>query len=286
MSSWHPADLVDDTDLRAYETQIKESFDVQSYADKRSRALEDWLFPILAGQGFDPQRLRTRAAADLVYGYTSSAFSDKTAATQNTTDNDVDLAAIFATPGSDALYIGSGQPFRGLFFRLLDSVSAVASALTVSYWAGYWKALPIADRTAITSGKTFSGGGSVTWTLPGDWATRPVNSSGWLYWVKVTVSATPAGAACSQIGCIRASRLRAPATLRTLELIFREAPTGQDGPWAAKAQYYGEEAAKAIERALPLVAGEFDTVPDDLIDNAENQQTAEDAGGGWRLERA
>ncbi len=286
MSTWAPNDLVDDSDLLAYESQIRDSFDVATFAEKRTRALEDWLFPILAAQGFDPQKLRTRATADRVTGYTASAYTDLTSASQNATSDDINLATVFATAGSDALYIGMAAPFRGLFFRLLDNVSSVAGVLTVSYWAGTWKPFAIVDRTIVTAGKTFSGGGSVLWTVPSDWVTRPVNSSGALYYVKATVNATPTGAQCGQIGCIRASRLRAPATLRTLELIFREAPTGSSGPWQAKAEYYAQEAQRAIDRALPLIGGEFDTVPDDLIDAGEQQQTAEEAGGGWRLERA
>jgi hypothetical protein len=285
MSSWFPSDLVTDADLRAYESQILQSFAVSDWAEKRSRALEDWLFPILAAQGFDPQRLRTRVTADAAYGYTGAAYSNVVAATQSDTDDDLNLATTFATAGSDALYIGCGSPFRGLSFRLLDAVSSIAGLVTVSYWGGAWKALPIQDRTQVVAGKSFSGGGSVTWTLPGDWTVRPVNSSASLYYVKVTVSATPTGATCGQIGCIRASRLRGPVTLRTLELIFREAPTSADGPWQAKADFYGGEAQRAIERALPLIGGEFDTVVDDLIDQGEQQQTIEAAGGGWRLER-
>jgi hypothetical protein len=285
MSSWHPNDLVTDADLRAYESQILQSFAVPDWTEKRSRALEDWLFPILAAQGFDPQRLRTRVTADAAYGYTGSAYTAVTAATQSATDDDLNLAATFATPGTDALYIGCAAPYRGLSFRLLDAVSSVAGLVTVAYWGGAWKAVSVQDRTQAVNGKSFSGGGSVTWTLPGDWMVRPVNGSASLYYAKVTVSAVPTGATCGQIGCVRASRLRGPATLRTLELIFREAPTSAEGPWQAKADFYGAEAQRAIERALPLIGGEFDTVPDDLLDQGEQQQTIEAAGGGWRLER-
>ena len=40
-----------------------------------------------------------------------------------------------------------------------------------------------------------------------------------------------------EIGAIRRSVLSAPATLRTLLLIMREAPTGGPGPWADKADW-------------------------------------------------
>ena len=289
MSSWHPTDLVNDTDLYAYERTLPQVFGEElDWADRRTKTLEDWLFPILKGAGYEPQRLRTRHQADPIYAYTASAYVDKTAAAKDTTDDDLNLATIFATAGSDYLYVGSVAPFRGIFLRLLDSVSSATSTMTVSYWNGKWSALTIADGTRAVSGKTLSAGGSVTWTLPVDWATRPVNGSGARYWARISVSATPTGATASQIGVIRRSALCAPATFRTLALIFREAPTSQDGPWERKAAYYETEADAALQRALRIVGGEFDIEepPDDLISPAENAQTSEEAsGGGWLLER-
>jgi hypothetical protein len=115
--------------------------------------------------------------------------------------------------------------------------------------------------------------------MPVDWVTRAVSDSGRLYFVKVTTDATPTGCLASQIGVIRASALRAPVTFRTLQLIFQEAPTGVDGPWADKAQFYKEEADLALSRALPIIGGEFDTDDSDLISETEGDQTSEQAGG-------
>ena len=284
--AWHPNDLVGDQDLADYEPEVLTRFGQQSWQPRRTKALEDWLFPILKGQQFDPFQLRTRYVPEHVWGYTASAYTDRTAVASDDTVDDLNLATLFATVGTDALYVGSDRPFRGLFFRLLDSVSAVASVMTVAYWDGHWQTMPIQDGTAQTTGKTFSGGGSVTWTLPTDWAVRKVSTAGPHYWVKVTVSATPTSATCSQMSCIRVSALRAPATLRTLALIFREAPTGADGPWLAKAEYYEKEADAALQRALAIVGGEFDTDADDVVSATEAEQTSAEAGGGWRLERA
>lgn len=289
MSSYHPSDLISDADLYAYERTLPQVFGEDlDWETRRTKTLEDWLFPILKGAGFEPQRLRTRHQADPVYAYTAAAFVDKTAAAKDTTEGDLNLATIFATAGSDYLYVGSVEPFRGIFLRLLDAVSAVTSTMTVEYWSGRWSGLSIADGTKAASGKTLSAGGSVTWTLPVDWATRAVNGSGARYWARISVSATPTGATATQVGVIRRSVLCAPATLRTLALIFREAPTSLDGPWERKAAYYESEADAALQRALRIVGGEFDTAdpPDDLIDPTENAQTREDAsGGGWLLER-
>jgi hypothetical protein len=288
MSSFHPLDLVADVDLRAYEGQLLDRFG-PVFEAKRTKALEDWLFPILKTSGFDPYQLVTRADPDVVFSYTGSTYTDRTSAAQNDTADDLNLATIFATPGTDALYLGSTQPFRGVFVRMLDSVSAVAGTLSVAYFNGVWTSLSIADGTTKASGKPFSGGGSVTWTLPTDWQRRKVNGSAPLYWAKVTVSATPTSAKAGQIGVIRASCLRAPATFRTLQLIFQDAKTSTDGPWQEKADFYRTEADAALQRALQVCGGEFDTDDSDQIDATEQTQTAAQAssaaGGGVILER-
>lgn len=284
--SFHPNDLVSDVDLRDYEEAILSSFGQTTWLGKRTKALEDWLFPILKGRGFDPQRLRTRYEPDQVWGYTGAAFSDKTAAIKETTDDDLNLATVFTTVGTDALYIGSTEPFRGVFVRMLDAVSAVAGVLSVAYWNGRWETLTVSDRTARTAGVPLSGGGSVSWMLPSDWMTRPLSTTTRYYYVKVTISATPTSAKAGQLGVIRGSCLRAPATLRTLQLIFQEAPTSGDGPWREKAAFYAQEADLALQRALLIVGGEFDSDSSDQISDTESQQTAESVSGGWSLERA
>lgn len=287
MASFYPNDLVSDADLTAYESKILASFNVSDWAEKRRRALEDWIAPILAAQGFDLFRLRTRFECDAVLGYTGAAYTDLTAAATDGTADDINLGSIFATPATDALYIGSSQMCKGLSFRLLEAVSAVASVLTVQYWADGWSNLTITDGTAKTTGKTFSGGGAVTWAVPTDWVPRQINDVGPCYWLKVTVSATPTAAKAGQIGVIRRSVLAPPAILRTLTLIFREAPTGAPGPWDEKASWYETEADAALQRALPLVGGEYDTDKSDQISAAEAAQTESEvaASAPFRLER-
>lgn len=287
--SWHPSDLVGEQDLLDYEPNLRVLFgDGVSWQGKQTKVLEDWLLPVLRAEGLEPQRLRTRYTPSEVYGYTGSAYTDYTAAAQSSTDNDINLATVFASVSGDRLYVGSPAMFRGLYLRLLDDVSSATGTLTVKYWRGTWAALTIADGTKAVSGKTLSAGGSVTWTVPADWAVRPVNSSGLRYWAELSVSATPTGAKAGQVAVIRRSALCAPATLMTLALIYREAPAAQDGPWREKADYYEQRADAALQRALPLVGGEMDTddPPDDVVDATEATQTTAEAGsGGWRLER-
>jgi len=285
--SWHPNDLVTDADLRDYEAAVVEGFGQTTWQGKRTKALEDWLFPILKSRGFNPHKLRTRYDVDAAFAYTASAYTDRTGVLQDSTTDDLNLATLFATPASDALYIGSSQPFLGMFWRLLDTVSTAAGVMSVSYWNGNWELLTIDDKTIQTAGKTLSSGGSVTWLLPVDWMTRVVNGSAALYWAKVVLSATPTSALASQLSVIRASSLRAPAAFRTLQLIMAEAPTGAEGPWREKAEFYKQEADDALSRALQIVGGEFDTDASDTVSPDEAAQTSEEAGGGpWVLERA
>lgn len=285
--SWAPNDLVTDQDLRDYEAAILESFGQISWQAKRTKALEDWLLPILKSRGIDPHALRTRADVSQAFSYTASTYADKSGVINSASENDLNLATVFATAGSDALYLGYTQPFRGVFVRMLETVSSAASVLSVAYWNGSWENLLINDGTIQTAGKTFSASGSVTWLLPMDWVTRAVNNSTRYYWVKLTVSATPTGATASQIGVIKGSALRAPATFRTLQLIMMEAPTGSEGPWREKAAFYEKEADSALQRALALVGAEFDADASDQISPAEEAQTTEEVSGGpFALERA
>ena len=150
--SWAANDLVSDADLIAYEASILKTFNVADWIEKRQRALDDWLAPILLSRGYTLARLKTRVEPSALYGYTGSAYSDLLTASRNTTTDDVNLATVFTTVGTDALYVGSAQPFRGLSVRMQDSVSAVASVLTVAYWNDGWTTLAIHNGTAKTTG--------------------------------------------------------------------------------------------------------------------------------------
>lgn len=286
--SWQPNDLVTDADLLAYESDILTAFRKVDWQEKRRKAINDWVRPLLRANGFAVEKFRTRFEPDAVFGYTATIYADLLGVSTNTTQDDLNLATIFATFGSDALYVGSSQQFRGLSIRMQDSVTAVTNTLTVSYWNDSWTALVITDKTQKTSGKSFSGGGAVTWKLPDDWTLRAVNDTR-LYWAKLTVSATPTSATAGQIGVIRTSALSPAVTFWTLALIMREAPTGGDGPWAEKANWYEAQAEAAWQRALPALGGEFETddpVTDQISETESEQTTSEVTGGPWRMERA
>lgn len=284
--SWAPADLVADADLLAYERTIHTAFGQTEWTTRRSKVIEDWLWPALRQQGFDPERFRTRHAPSYVYGFDgTSTYTDYLAAATSTTVDDLPLATIFST-SSKALYIGSANPFRGISLRVLDAPNATAATLTVALWTDVWSSMIVSDGTQATIGIPFSRGGAITWTVPTTMQIRPVNSLR-AYWAKLSMSTAPLTATAGQLGVIRRSLLCGPATLRTLALILREAPMTTDGPWIEKAAWYEAQADAALSRVLPLIGNEFDTDEDDIIDGSEETQTTDDArdSTGWLWER-
>ena len=284
--SWHPNDLVTDDDLVAYERTIFSQFDKSGWAERRQKALEDWLFPLLEGQGFAPHRLRTRYEPTAVLGYTSSAFTDRTAAAN--TDEGLTLSTILAA-SSDYLYVGSELPFRGLSVRMLDNVNAVAATVTVQAWADGWQAVTLLDNGTKVDAVPFAKGGAITWANPEGVDVRTLSTiTPAYYWTRLALSAAPtSGTKIGPLLVVRRSRLCAAAALRTLSLIFREAPTQQDGPWAEKAEWYEKQAEAAWLRVVDKIGGEFDSDGSDAIDSSEQDQTAlEVNGGGWTMERA
>ncbi len=285
--SWHPNDLVSDSDLLAYERTILTQFNVADWQLRRLKVLEDWLWPQLRERGFAPERFRTRYLPDAVYTNTSSTFADVTSAAKSATADDINLATALAGT-SDYLAIGSSRPFRGLSIRMFDNVSSVAATLTVELWQDAWVEVSAFDETQATTGKPFSRGGGLLWPVPDNWVLRPLNSSDPLYWARIKLSAAPTGAKFSQLTCIRRSVLCAPATFRSLASIFREAPVSHKSPWLEKADYYEQQAEHAMSRALALVGGEFDSASsaDDAIDETEQEKTADEVASPFRWERA
>ena len=282
--SYHPNDLVTDTDLLSYERTILTQFGVAGWEAKRKKALTDWLFPLLEANRFTPDRLRTRHVPVTAFSYTSSAWADRTTAAA--TSDGLNLATILAAT-TDYLYLGFTAPFCGVHLTLLDAASSVTASLTVQQWTGAWTTVQdVVDGTTIGA-KTLAQGGAITWTMPEALIRRSVNSSDDLYWVRLSCSSAPTGATAGPVAVIRRSRLSGPVALRTLALIFREAPVGQDGPWREKAEWYEAEADRAFARVVAQLGPEFDTDDDDAIGADERDQTAATvSGGGWSFERS
>lgn len=112
---------------------------------------------------------------------------------------DVDLSSLDTLANENAVYIGSHVPFSGLDVDV-DAANANASVLSVDYWDGSaWSDISPTDGT-ISTGATFGQDGTITWTVPTDWAAAKLKdivstaktglgAGGPLFWVRLTVSA-------------------------------------------------------------------------------------------------
>lgn len=283
-----PADLVTDADLRQLMPEMEAEFgttDALSFLlDARQTAVVDWLAPRLEAAGYQPALHRTWKAPLYAYGYTSSAYTDYTTEAGDEDADDLPLVAIFATPASDCLYVGLGQPFTGLHIRCDGTVNSTASVLTVKVWSGReWAGVPgLDDQTAVAAGKTLSGGGDVRWTLPDRWALLAIDGET-AYWAQITLSVTPsAGTVATQVLPIVRSRLAYAALLYTKSLLHRQGSAGRRGAWLEQGQDEDAQAEKALGVVLPLITDEFDSNADGAVTTGDE---ATRSGWGWTLER-
>lgn len=278
--SWTHLTLVTDAELAALEPEAghpSEPWGQTAWTNARAEAKRDlqiWIdadYPSVPGAS---DRIRDRWAPDLVWQYTSAGYTDRTSEVSDDTEEDLDLSAVFATPASDALYVGAGYEFSGLFVKLLDSLNANASVLTVKYWnSAGWTALTTSDGTVAATGKTLSGSGRVTWTIPSSWERRTINGSDPWYWVQLTVSATlTSGTAATQILPIRApSALKRVAAYLALHHICQGLAAQAATPeyWQAKAESYWTKGQDLYTRIRQGGGIPFDLNQDDVITPAD-----------------
>lgn len=276
-------DIVAELDVRALDVAPFDPMRVfgdealAAVADKRRLAVQDFIQPALEGHGYNVARHMTRRAPEVAWGYTASAYTTETTTLSDKTVDDLDLNAVLVTPGTDALYLASTKPFRGVWLGMLDSVNTTASVSSMTYWdGGRWAGFEsYDDQTIVTAGKALSGGGLVQWLLPGNWSPRPVPSTAttWLFWVRLQTSARPSAATTlTQALPIRRSRLTLPAAYQTLALLYDEAWGASRGDWKEKAAIYFKRADDALQLVIGLMADEFDTDESGAV-------TTEDAAG-------
>jgi Putative Ig domain len=87
---------------------------------------------------------------------------------------------------SDIMYFGYAEPFDQVNFTLATFQSG--GTVTWQYWNGSaWATLAVTDGTS-----SFTSNGQVYFSPPTDWALTVVNSSHTKFWVRVTVSGSPA----------------------------------------------------------------------------------------------
>lgn len=114
--------------------------------------------------------------------------ADDASFTDRSAESRLDAGTAFAllpTPASgDRIYIGMTQPFSKARFDL--AVVGIGGTYVWEYWNGSaWTTLTVVDGTS-----GFTADGQVTWTIPGSWATKAVNSVT-QYWVRIRASANP-----------------------------------------------------------------------------------------------
>lgn len=275
---WTPSDLLTDLDLLALDRLCLTDFGVSALADKRAVAT-DWIAQRVEQAGYKLWQHTTRKTPDAVFGYDGAIYTDYTTAASDATDGDVPLSSILTAP-TKALYVGSRDPFKGLYAGVTDNVNAVTAALGAEVWNGRWLTVTsLADGTIATASKSFSGGGLVTWQRPDAWTRRLVNNS-LLHWARLTISSSlTAGTKASQLTAIVPSRLTLPASYYTLGLLYQESFGANRGQWQEKADRFMAAAKELADTTLPLIADEFDVDDSDAVDRTEvGSVTATTAG--------
>ena len=275
--SWTHLTLVTDADLAALEPEAghpSEPWGQTAWTAARAEAKRDlqiWIDADYATIPAASDRVLDRWAPELVFAYTGSGYTDRTSEVSSSTEEDLNLATVFTTFGTDCLYVGAGYEFNGLFWKLLDSLNANASVMTVKYWnSAGWTTLSATDGTIAVTGKTLSGSGRVTWTLPSTWERRTLNGSELYYWVQVTISAAlTAGTAATQILPIRPpAALKRVAAYLSLHHICQGLAAQAATPeyWAQKAEAYWTKAQDLYTRIRQGGGIPFDLDQDDVIE--------------------
>lgn len=257
--SWAGLQLVTDADLGQIEPEAiatTSPWGSTTWPGQRLQAKRDLQVWLESDYGLGAaDRVLDRHQPDQVFRYTGGTYADVRTAMSDDTEEDLDLAAVFATPATDRLYIGLQAAFDGLEVQLLDSLNAVASLLTAKYWGpDGWTALTMADGTrnsANTASLTQTG--RLRWVVPANWERRRLNGTGdEYYWIELSVSAgLTAGTRCSQLlPTVVPEGLRLAACLRALGYIMRGLAAGAGNPedWRTRGDRYLQDALAVYDR--------------------------------------
>jgi hypothetical protein len=290
--AWSGLTLCTDSDLGTLEpASTNGQWGAFTWANQRAEAKRDikiWLQndyqSRLPGVAVVADRILDTYGAEKVWGYTASTYADKTTEATESTENDVNLAAIFATVGTDRVYLASLSSFDGIDVRMLANLNAIASVLTVKYSGpSGWTSLTHTDGTAL-SGKTFAQTGRITWTQPGDWQRRTLNNSAdAYYWIELSVSvALTAGTSAGQLLVIQAQEgLKRVCALQALGYIAKnlaaQAPSTDYWLHKARNQFktgYMDEADKLYAEMRDKGGIPIDLNLDGVIEEEETQVTS------------
>lgn len=185
-------------------------------------------------------RIKDTHKPEILYGYTGGSYVDWTREAGSADEDDLALATIFTTFGSDRLYVGSSGEFDGLSLRMLSNLNAAAATLTVKYSGpSGWTALTVVNGT-ISGSATFAKSGRITWTMPSNWERRTLGDSADAYfWIELSVSAAlTASTSATQLLVVKApDPLKRIVALRALGYIVHNmaAQAPSTDYWAGRA---------------------------------------------------
>jgi hypothetical protein len=240
-------------------------------------AVEDWLEPRLAANGYPVIRHRTRRAPTAAWARTGGTYTPVSGT------DPLALATALAAPGTDALFVGLDQPFRGLYVGLVDSVNSNACAASLTYWNGTWHTFGSSIvNTTFAATVPFGRGGRIGWPVPTDWTHRTVNDAR-AYWLRLQVnSPVSASTIIDQLLPITRSRLTHAVAHQALGLLYTEGFASSRGEWKEKAKDAFMAAQAHLDLVINQVADEFDPDDDGVAEPTEvNSLTREP----WTWER-
>lgn len=120
---------------------------------------------------------------DLVYTYTGSYTA---ATSESKTTFGTAFTALF--DNTQYLYLGKSDTFKDINVALRQFTTA-ANTLNAEYWNGSaWTTLSITDNT-----NNMQNSGTITYTIPGSWATTAVNGQTY-YWIRLFFTSSPSTA--------------------------------------------------------------------------------------------
>lgn len=136
-----------------------------------------------------------RLPLDSVFTLSGSTFTDNTAEAASPSGTAFNLISY---SGTNYLYMGRNDQFRGVFFKLLTNGSY--GALTWQYPAytgasatGTWTTLTVAGASGLSASPS-----GVSWTKPTDWTPVAINSTS-RYWVRASAATVTTAAAAYQL---------------------------------------------------------------------------------------
>lgn len=247
--SWSGLALVSDSELGQLEPEAvapAKPWGRVTWSDARAEAKRDlriWLemdYPDVPGVA---DRVLDRWEPDYAFTSTGGAVTDRTSQNNDDEEDDLDLATIFTTIGTDRFYIGAAWGFDGLYVHMTGTRNAAASVLTVKYSGPTgFTALTHTDGTAV-SGVTLAQSGKITWVSPSTWQRQREHGTGdEFFWIELSVSgALTASTSASQILCLRPpDGLKRCAAYLSLGHIYNGLSAGSPGEerWRIQSDKY------------------------------------------------